>query len=121
MSARRSASSTWAGATWPLGAPATRWTSAPTVYPSAKPPATSRGKWAPTNTRANPTVSGSTQITRRQRRARNGAAVAVSAKETAPWADGNPSPCAAAPRTITSLARAAGRPRSTRLFSPIAE
>jgi len=117
---RPSASPIWSALTRPLGDPPTRWTKAPTVQPSTKPATTSRGRWAPTKIRAAPTVIGSTQTQRRQRRARKGTAVAARAAETAAWPEGKPRPFAAGPWTTTPLISAAGRSRFTRCFRPIA-
>src|SRR3954471_17602571 len=76
------------------GAPQTRWTAEASAQPAAAPPTVSRGRCAPTYTRARATSQVSTPSRRRDRRGRWGAAAAASAVATATWPEGKPSPVA---------------------------
>ena len=67
----------------PRGAPNTRWMAEPTTQPTAKPPRTSAGKWAPTYRRATATSATSSHVVRRAERPRYGLATVAIAAATA--------------------------------------
>jgi membrane-associated phospholipid phosphatase len=110
----------WTSACWllvlrsPWGpAPTISRAPAPHAAPSAAPPTTSSGRWAPTYTRATHTTAAAPHNAQRRPRGAHSDATVTSATATAAWPDTKPRPDGAVPRRCTDSSTAAGRPRST--------
>src|SRR5436853_1573367 len=91
-----------------------------TTRPSAAPPTTSRGRWAPTYTRAAATVAARPVSRGRASPSSDSRAAAAMAVATPACPDGNPPPDWVRPRMRRSSTRAAGRGRRTVSFTSLA-